>query len=171
MPVKRRLYRAARSLLEYLRTPGGPFFIALLLLAGGATWFAANSTINYRQAKQWAGESRAWQERALETERLLRRSEADVEDLQARQIALAEEKSVSEDLQGFAEMETSRAIIAGAYQARCAEALIDLIRREANDPAWARRNRPLVFSYCREAERLWQADGEPGGKPSGSGRK
>lgn len=173
MPARlnRSLRRLFRSFRTWIGKHADPILLALLVLAGSAVWFAAQSTGNYERAREWETESRAWQARAVETEELLRRSEADVEDLESRQISLAEEKVDLEDQSQIADLVTSKAVLAGTYQARCAESLLELTRRRDREPVWARRNEPIVLAFCERASAYWADFGSVGDQKKTSPEK
>jgi septal ring factor EnvC (AmiA/AmiB activator) len=146
--------------------------LAIVLLGGAAAYFVYAAKQNRDNAERWQSRAGTLQRtltartRQLNTRtdalnraaKALKRSEADVSDLEGRQRQLASEKAQVEDARGALQIQaTSLATIAGE-QRQCTSDLTELLNRyAAQDFAWVDANAASVSATCEKAQSDFEA--------------
>ena len=88
----------------------------------------------------------------------LKRSEKDVDDLESRQRALANEKAQVEDARGALELQATSLATIATEQGQCTSQLTELLNRyAAEDYEWVDANADTVSATCAQAQSDFEA--------------
>jgi hypothetical protein len=145
---------------------------AILALGGAAGYFIYAAKENRDAADRWAARAGTL-ERTLtartrqlntRTEALnrtasaLKRSEKDVDELEDRQRALANEKAQVEDARGALELQATSLASIATEQRQCTSGLTELLNRyAADDYEWVDANADAVSTTCGQAQSDFEA--------------